>query len=564
MWLDIVQQFPNAKTYIVCDNLQLQSFIIHQINAKGGGYDVEFISSARDSEELKYIIDNAIVPHWKPAAYAHLTTFLHARDNGYKNFWNIDADDTGLYAKPRKIAKILKNVEIYSVQQSIHMLSLDYWITNSFGENWSFGVSYIDNSINWIELLKKHCLDISHEKHYKRLGIPNNADEFMNYLRKVDDVRIETFYVENLHMIHHHNNVYANPLFGLRHWSNGRCYWHILSETFGMGEKGSLPIPKCMIKFDIGLTIDESQKKLKNSCADALDDLFVKNVEQNNHIVNETVTVILSISDKLQYVSLCLQNFLVQNFKNWSLIVTDAGLNEAALNTCREFESKFEGRMKIITGLSKSDLLSAGLNASKGRYVMFINGNDTFLPNAFQNLHAIAENIRADIVHMSNYLAPNSDNTFSIKTNEPGWGEDIKTIQLIPRPMDKVIAWTEGRISPSIYNNFIRREFLEEEKISPAFNTKISEWLFSLQCLFLAETYVRLPSPLYVKIVEDDTRKVDFKDFDITVKSISEGIKILDKLDNEVFFLEEYKQAKIFLNDVYKNLIRQYLNEVLI
>lgn len=444
------------------------------------------------------------------------------------------------------------------------MISLDYWITHSGGENWSFGVSYTDNSIDWLELMKKHCRDVLHEEHYKKLGIPNNADEFMNYLRKVDDVSIETFYVENLYMIHHHDDVYANPLCGVRHWANGKCYWHILSETFGMGEKGSLPIPKCMIKFDIGLTIDEGLKKLKNSCTNGLSSGFVKNVEKNNNIFNETITVFFSINDDLKDISLFLQNLLVQSFKDWSLIVTDAGLNEQALKTCREMENAFGGRMKIITGIAKEDLLSAGLQAAKGRYVLFINGNDIFVPNAFEELHAIAETSRADVVHLPNYLVPNSDSTFSVKTKEPGWGENFQIPVVLQRLNDKFGAWSKGMVSPSIYGNFIRREFLTEEKISLTFDNEISQWLFSLQCLLLAERYLRISQPLYIQTMENDSRKVDFQDFDVTAKSISEGLKILDKLADEVFYFDEYAQAKDLLNDIYKNLIRKCLNEVLI
>ena len=36
MWLDIVQQFPDTKTYIVCDNPNLQDFITYQIQNRGG------------------------------------------------------------------------------------------------------------------------------------------------------------------------------------------------------------------------------------------------------------------------------------------------------------------------------------------------------------------------------------------------------------------------------------------------------------------------------------------------------------------------------------------------
>ena len=58
------------------------------------------------------------------------------------------------------------------------------------------GVSYTDNSIDWLELMKKHCRDVLHEEHYKKLGIPNNADEFIKYIDGVIATRFTDDYFE--------------------------------------------------------------------------------------------------------------------------------------------------------------------------------------------------------------------------------------------------------------------------------------------------------------------------------------------------------------------------------
>ena len=510
-----------------------------------------------------------------------MTTFLHARDNGYKDFWNVDADDIGLYAKPRRIAKLFKKVKSYSNETKSTLMALDLWRTFEFGGHWSFGVVYTNNSTNWLDLMKAHCKDKALRDNYGSVSSQINVDWYCTYLKEIGAAKIETFCVENLRMIHHHNDVYRNPLCGLKYWQGGRCYFQNLSDSFGMGEAGSLTISEDIINFDIGITADESMRQLKRHGTDRFMQIF----ETVNNLMDAEITIILPLNETAKNIRHCLESLLNQTYTDeqvilqWGptakeklrkiflafrLIVTDAGLNEEALKTCREMESQFGERMKIITGAQKADLLSAGLNAAKGRYVLFINGNDIFVPNAFQMFHDIAENTRADVVHLSNYLVPSSDNNFSIKTKESGWGENLQAVTMLQNPRDKFGVWINGMLLPAIYNNFIRREFLEEEKISLTFNTDIAEWLFSLQTLLLSEIYIRLPQPLYMRTVEDDSRKVDFKDFDTTAKSISEGIEILDKLAKEVFYFDEYAQAKNLLNNVYKNLIRKCLNEVLI
>ena len=514
------------------------------------GYNFTIIPSARDSDELKYIIDNAIVENWKPAGYSHLTTFLHARDNGFKDFWNIDADDIGLYAKPRKIAKILKRVKDYSINHGMGIMSLDCWITESFGKTWSFGVSYTNNSIDWIGLLKKHCKDDAHVEHYKKIGIPNNADEFVNYLRKVEDVKVETFYVENLHAVHNHANIFNTAYWGVRHWSKGRCYWHNVSEIFGMGKAGSLPIPDVEIKFDIGLTIEESFNAFKYFCQSDWSFNSIKSFERKNNVTDSEITAILPLDGTIDDVRICLGNLLAQNFKDFRLIVTDAGLSKVALEICRQAQNFFNGRMKIITDLPKEKLFDAGLKAAKGRYVIFINGKEAFIPQAFAFLFGIISSSRADVVHTSNFLVPQANNIFSIGTYEPAWGQNIQVPILLQGLRDKFGVWVNNFLSPTIFNKLIRREFLEEEKISLPFTDDMTQWIFSLQCLLLAEKFVRVPQPLYARIAEMSPLNSE-KDFFTRIKILAKCIEALEKLDDEIFYFDEYTNEKALLRNIF-------------
>lgn len=374
MWLDIVQQFPDAKTYIICDNPELQNSITNYIK-KEGISEVEFIPSARDSEELKYIVDNAIVEIWKPTAYAHLTTFLHARDNGYKDFWNIDADDLGLYAKLRKIAKLLNNVKNFANKNGIGMISLDMWRTAERGNHWSFGLAYTNNSVSWLELMKNHCTDKDFFDKYENVVTKRNIDWFCTYLREINVARLETFCVENLRVIHDANQVYKMPVFcGLRYWKNGKCYFPVLCNDFNMGDCGSLPIPDDIINFYIGITAEESTNHLKSKCID----IHFPLIEKINGIVDSEVTLILPLYGMCGNARQSLESLLLQKFNDFRLIVTDAGLNNNALKICQEMENNFDGHMKILMDLPKEKLLNAGLKEAKGRYVMFINGNDVF------------------------------------------------------------------------------------------------------------------------------------------------------------------------------------------
>ena len=98
---------------------------------------------------------------------------------------------------------------------------------------------------------------------YKVSLVIRNADYLFTYIRDLKIVGIETFYVENLRVVFNHGDPYRYPTQGLRYWHDGRYWFSVLCNDFGMGRAGSLPIPDDIIKIDIGITAEESIARLK-------------------------------------------------------------------------------------------------------------------------------------------------------------------------------------------------------------------------------------------------------------------------------------------------------------
>lgn len=536
----------------------------------GGGYNVECIPSARDSEELKYIMDNAIVEGWHPAGYAHLTTFLHARDNGYKNFWNIDADDLQLCAKPRKVAKLLKAVKDYATEHAIDIFSLDAGgKTFSGGMLWNFGVSYAVNPARLLKILKEHCTDDDYLEFFERFGDVKNVDYFLNFIRLKNLARLEVFYPENFLMMNYHAQIYDVPLWGIRYWTDGRCHWSAL-EDFGMNDAASLPIPDDMVKFDVGVTLAESRHFLKETTHARQ---IALTFDIANGILDAGITLILPLDGSVEDVNVFLGTlhdafsmkeiffrelkfFNTDAFSNIRLIVTDAGLSAQALATCRDAEKFFVGRMKILTGIPKEKLFEAGLQAAKGRYVMFVNGSDAFHPESFKGLYEVAESFHADVIHLSNYVAITPDKNFSVEVTEEGWDDDFDTLKVLQSLEEKVNAWTKNMLQKSIYNKLIRRDFLEEEKIFLSATTKSAQWVASLQLLMLAEKYLRVPKPLMMHVA--DVVPTENQEKFSAIREAAAARSALNKLDDEVFYFDEYAEEKILLRKMYD----EFLNEV--
>lgn len=212
-WIDIANLL-GVDFYIICDDNDLKKDVLKKIKFKDS--NIKIIKSCK-SREIKAISSRVANKQWQNAAYAHLTTFFHARENNIKYFWNIDADDTSFLMYSEHLVNELRKIEIYAKENHIAAFSLDMWKSITDGKHWSFGITYIDNTIDWFKLLKEHYDDFDY------INYPNvnfNLDCYFTYLNKITDIKFETFYFENLRFIHWGN--FDNPIYsGISHWSNG-------------------------------------------------------------------------------------------------------------------------------------------------------------------------------------------------------------------------------------------------------------------------------------------------------------------------------------------------------
>lgn len=153
-----------------------------------------------------------------------------------------------------------------AVDGNLSLLSLDMWYTKSCVGHWTFGISYTDNTVDWFRIMSEHVKDTR----FKESSSPPNMDGYFTYLRGLNDVRIESFYVENLRFLHYSNDFFRRPwAFGYYHWSNGRLVFPILRDCFGMENLGTVNIPDEVLKIDMGIADEESRTAMIETCYEA-------------------------------------------------------------------------------------------------------------------------------------------------------------------------------------------------------------------------------------------------------------------------------------------------------
>lgn len=255
-WLNIVYEMK-ADFYFICDSDLLRHMILNTCRFQDG--DIKFLKSMR--KELKHTAKNLYTGHWKNATYAHLTPFYHAKNNGIKRFWNIDADDTMFLLEPQLVSKILKKVEMESDQKGIAANSLDIWRSKTFGVHWTLGILYINGMEDFCRIFEANR-NLSWTREYEAVTDAFNLDWFMSSLAKKEDINIQSFYVDNAMFIHWGSfilNPFSASIFS---WKDGKLVLPIQKNIFD-DELGEVEIADCL-KIDIGLSGKEGNVFWKN------------------------------------------------------------------------------------------------------------------------------------------------------------------------------------------------------------------------------------------------------------------------------------------------------------
>lgn len=322
-WLKATMLYEGAITYVICDNPKLQQRIESQ-------YDIEnsrvvFIESERNNPRMNKVLDDiCCCAKWFRVGQAHLTAHWHAKMNGYSNFWNIDADDTFMCLSPLRIVELLNIVEKNSKDNGIDVNGLDMWRSMSAHEkwskgiNWSLGITYVNNGLDWLNIFAEHSHGYKKEMRIDENDNDVNLDWFFTYLKDKNAARIETFYFEKMKFIHFYDCFFDYPhLSMLCQWENGKIHYPLLSSCFKSHNYGEIPIADDVIRFDMNITDDESLLAMisnsKERFAFALD-LYDEELKVE-HVMKEYNTKLLKDNNCSKVICWGAGSFFKRNYK---------------------------------------------------------------------------------------------------------------------------------------------------------------------------------------------------------------------------------------------------------
>lgn len=114
--------------------------------------------------------------------------------------------------------------------------------------------------------------------------------------------------------------------------------------------------------------------------------------------MNEMITIIIPIYNLEKYIEKCIESVLDQTYTNIEIILIDDGSSDKSLEICNRY-SKRDKRIKILHQENKgvSSARNLGIKKARGKYIIFIDGDDYIERTMLETLYCNLINNNADI-----------------------------------------------------------------------------------------------------------------------------------------------------------------------
>ena len=211
------------------------------------------------------------------------------------------------------------------------------------------------------------------------------------------------------------------------------------------------------------------------------------------------ISVIVPVYKVEKYLRQCLDSLTAQMLENMEIVVVDDGSPDGCPAICDEYAAK-DARMKVVHK-ENGGLLSArkaGLAASIGDYIGFVDGDDWVEPDTFLNMYNAVREYSPDMV-LSEFLCDHGDRA---EPSEQCFEESFYDRVRLEKEIFPVMLF-DGKfydfgIKPSCWSKLVRRDILEKNLMTVDERIRMGEdAAFIYPCLLDSQSAVCIKNPTY-------------------------------------------------------------------
>nr|WP_302706020.1 glycosyltransferase family 2 protein [uncultured Dialister sp.] len=238
-------------------------------------------------------------------------------------------------------------------------------------------------------------------------------------------------------------------------------------------------------------------------------------------------SIICTVYNTEEYLPACITSILNQSFKDFELILIDDGSSDTSLDICKKYE-ECDRRITCYTQTNQGPYYSRlrGINLAKGEYLLFIDSDDQFEPEALATIHSLLISDDSDMLIFNfNYM----ENNKIIGRNSAILRERVYSGNELIR-----FAVLDQKLN-NLANKAVKRSILKNFTPSTEFYHMRNgeDLIMSLQFLQIADkvSYKNLYLYNYVKRIGSTTHSINWRYFN--------DLKIIFKYESMLVNKEE-------------------------
>lgn len=172
--------------------------------------------------------------------------------------------------------------------------------------------------------------------------------------------------------------------------------------------------------------------------------------------MNVNISVIIPIYKAEKYLRKCLDSVLSQDAPSFEVVAVNDGSPDSCGEILKEYSAKYN-RLKVITQTNKGlgGARNTGIQNSKGKYLLFVDSDDTLKEGCLSYLYDMAKANDADLVCFGiDFIKENGKTVFTYKANNCGCEKRAKEEYFI-----------EAIDNPYVCNKLYKAELFRETGI---------------------------------------------------------------------------------------------------
>lgn len=156
------------------------------------------------------------------------------------------------------------------------------------------------------------------------------------------------------------------------------------------------------------------------------------------------LSIVIPIYNSKEYIENLLQKFMKQDLEKVEIILIDDGSKDNSLKICKEYEKKSDSIVVIHqVNQGASAARNKGIELAGGKYIAFVDSDDSISSDYIQNVCDICEKEQADLIQFDAYIKNGEEVINRQVKAEEGYIElnnyyDIVLSQEVNEPWDKV------------------------------------------------------------------------------------------------------------------------------